>query len=228
MLNLFALSRSEIRSRQKFHCNHGHNGISHPKCYDRDKGIVEKVGILDIETEALDADYGIVFSYCFKVMGEPTIYYDIVSQDDFNKYERNKNGQAVEDTRIIQHLIEDLKKVNRIVGHYSSGFDLPFLRTRAVICGLEFPVYKQYCQSDTWMILKKKFKLSRNSLDNGARNLVGKSNKNHLSLNLKHGIVRGKKWARDYCLEHNRRDVLDTEKLYLKISEYSNKTKSSI
>ena len=228
MINIYELSKGDLKKRQNFHCKHRHNGIDHSECYNRVNGLTERVGILDIESEALDADYGIMFSYCFKVIGNPKIYYDIVSKEDFKKYESNKNGQSVEDTRIIQHLIEDLKNCDRIVGHYSCGFDLPFLRTRAVICGLDFPVYKQYSQSDTWMILKKKFKLSRNSLDNGVRNLTGESNKNHLSLNLKHGIILGKKWARDFCLNHNKKDVLDTERLYLKISPYMNRTRSSI
>ena len=228
MLNIFALSKSELKKRQTTYCKHRHNGIDHPQCFDRMFGLEERVGILDIETEALDADYGIVFSYCFKIIGNSKIYSDIVSQEDFNKYERKTNGQAVEDTRVLEHLIEDLKKADRIVGHYSCGFDIPFLRTRAVICGLDFPVYKQYVQSDTWMILKKKFKLSRNSLDNGVRNITGKSNKNHLSLNLKHGLIRGKKWAQDYCIDHNTRDVVDTERLYLKIYQYMNRAKVSI
>ena len=228
MLNVYALSKSELKKRQNTYCKHRHNGIDHPKCYDRANGLEERIGILDIETEDLNADYGIVFSYCLKIIGKPTIYYDVVSKKDFEDYALKTNAEAIEDTRVIKHLIEDLKKVDRIVGHYSCGFDIPFLRTRAVICGLEFPIYKQYVQSDTWMILKKKFKLSRNSLDNGVKKLTGKSNKNHLSLNMKHAMIQGKKWAQDYCLDHNLRDIRDTERLYLKIAPYMNKTRTSI
>ena len=232
MLRLSRFKKQELAWLDTHYCKHGHKYSSHLNCIETEKPDMcparERVGILDIETEDLNADYGIVFSYCFKIIGEKKIYYDIVSPEDFKKYERKINGQAIEDTRIIKHLLEDLKNADRIVGHYSSGFDLPFMRTRAVICGLEFPYYGDYVQSDTWMILKKKFKLSRNSLDNGVRNLTGKSNKNHLSLNLKHGIILGKKWAQDYCLEHNKRDVLDTERLYLKIRNYAKINKSSI
>jgi DNA polymerase elongation subunit (family B) len=119
-------------------------------------------------------------------------------------------------------------RFDRIIGHYSCRYDLPFIRTRAVICGLDFPEFGLIWQTDTWTILKRKFKLSRNSLENSTLKLLGSTNKNHLSLNLKHGIIQGKKWAQKYCLDHNTKDVLDTERLYNAIYKFQRNTKTSI
>ena len=89
-----------------------------------------------------------------------------------------------------------MSNFGRLVGHFSSLFDLPFIRTRAVICGVEYPTYGVYTQTDTWRILKNKFKLSRNSLENSCRKLLGQTRKDHLSMAIKHGALRGEEWAK--------------------------------
>ena len=65
-LNIFALGKSEKKARAVFRCIHRHNGFDHPNCYDTEKGIIEKIGFLDIETSNLNADFGYVLSYCIK------------------------------------------------------------------------------------------------------------------------------------------------------------------
>lgn len=227
-LNIASTPKDELIRRGKWHCIHGHNGIDHPNCFDQENNIAERIGFLDIETEDLNADYGIIFSYYIKVAGENKFYSDHITKEDLNKYSFKGNGVAKEDTRIIRSLVRDLSNFDRVVGHYSSRFDLSFIRTRAVMCGVDFPQWGSLWQTDTWNILKHKFKLSRNSLANSTEKLTGYTNKNHLSLNLKHAMLRGEDWAIKFTLDHNKKDVIDTERLYNSISQYARKTKSSI
>jgi len=227
----FSISRTpkdELVKRSRFKCIHGHNGIDHPNCFEQQNKSGERVGFLDIECEDLKADYGIIFTYYIKVAGKNKFYSDHLTKDDIKKYTFNKSGVAKEDTRVIESLVRDLSNFDRVIGHYSSRFDLGFIRTRAVICGVEFPEWGTLWQTDTWNILKHKFQLSRNSLANGTEKLTGYTNKNHLSLNLKHAMLRADDWAIKYTLDHNRRDVIDTERLYNEIAPYARLTKSSI
>ena len=227
-LNIANTPKDELIKRGKWRCVHHHSGVEHPNCYDQANNRKERIGFFDIETEDLRADYGIMFSYVIEDFEGKKRYEDIVKEEDFIKYRTNKNGMAKEDTRILRNFVRDISNFDRLIGHYSCRFDSNFARTRAVICGIDFPKWGSIYQTDTWVILKKKFALKSNSLESGNRNINGSSNKNHLSLALKHGLIRGKKWAQDYCLDHNRRDVQDTRRLYVSIRPFMRLTKSSI
>lgn len=219
----------EHDKRLVWRCEHGHNGYEHGRCYDRFHAIEQNIGFLDIETEDLRADYGIIFGYCIKDSKSDKIYEDCITLKDIQKYKSSKRDVIPhEDKRVIQSLIKDMGRFTRLVGHYSSRFDMPYIRTRAVMCGLQFPTFGSLVQTDTWMILKLKFKLSRNSLQNGCQKLVGMSEKDHLSLSIKHGCLRGEEWALKDTMKHCRQDVRDTERLYNLIYGYANETKSSI
>lgn len=213
----------------RYRCIHHHDGYHHPECYRRDFLEKEKIGFLDIETEDLTAEYGIIFCYCIKDMNSDKIYSDHITLEDIKKYKsRSRDIEPVEDTRVVKNLVRDMANFNRIVGHYSGKFDIPFIRTRAVIDNIPFPEFGEYYQTDTWFILRKKFKLRRNSLENACRKLIGVSNKDHLSLAIKHGVLRGEKLAIRDTVEHCRKDVLDTERLYKRIFGYMRTTKCSI
>ena len=235
MLDISTMKRDEIMERAKWKCplegHSKHNGLEHSNCYDKlhTENWGERIGFLDIETTDLNADYGIICCYCIKDASSDKIYEDHLTLDDIKKYSSKKRDiEPKEDTRVISSLVKDLQNFDRLVLHYGCGFDLPFIRTRAVICRVPYPSHGLYVMSDTWVMLKKKFKLSRNSLENGCRKLVGVSNKDHLSMSIKHGALRGEQWAIDDMLVHCRKDVTDTEALYNLVSKYSRKTKSFI
>jgi hypothetical protein len=234
MVDLVNLSKEEIVKRAKWQCpipgHSKHNGLAHPRCYDKFKHVEgEKVGYLDIETEDLKADFGIIFNWCILDAKTNKVYRDVLTPEDIKKHSsRDRDKQPREDSRIIRSLIERLNDYDRVVTHYGCRFDLPFIRTRAVICEIPFPSFGLIYQTDTWMILKNKFKLSRNSLQNGMLKLKGFSRKDHLSLSIKHGCLRGEKWALDLSDKHCENDVLDLRDLHQSIESYANKTKSSI
>jgi hypothetical protein len=229
MFNILNCNKLEIVGRAKYRCSHGHNGITHPKCFDSKDGKgEERVAFLDIEAESLDADFGIVFCWVIQDL-QGRVQYDVLTKADIaNGKTGDPHAQPKEDKRLMVSLIEALKGYDRVVAHYGCGYDLPFVRTRSLINGLEFPAYGELFQSDTWVYLKKKFKLSRNSLENGVNVLLGKSKKTRLSLSQRHGCLRGEPWAMAYTLDHCKKDVSDLVDLYKKIHMFSRKTKSSI
>jgi hypothetical protein len=228
------MSKEERLARDRFRCPEiGHsskNGWEHPRCFDKhSKGLFqEKVLFFDIEAEDLSADYGIMFNWA--AMDEDGNFFeDYINLADINKYKSSDRFvEPKEDTRIVKSLVDLMSKYTRVVGHYSCGYDLPFARTRAVIDKVDFPSYGMLFQSDTWVILKKKFKLSRNSLENGCRKLVGVTNKDKLSLSIKHGCLRGEKWAIDLSRKHCKQDVIDLVALFNLTNKYMKRTRSSI
>lgn len=210
-------------------CSHNHTREEHPSCYNKFHAIDQNIGFIDIETEDLRADYGIIFGYCIKDSKSNKIYEDCITIQDIKKYHSKERDKIpCEDKRVLESLIRDMGKFTRLVGHYSSRFDMPYIRTRAVMCGIQFPIFGSFIQTDTWMILKNKFKLSRNSLQNSCQKLVGMTEKDHLSLSIKHGCLRGEKWALKDTMKHCRQDVRDTERLYNLIYSYAKETRSSI
>jgi len=125
-------------------------------------------------------------------------------------------------------LIRDLKGFTRVIGHYSTFFDLPFLRTRAVYYGLDFPIYKDIYHTDTYFILKSKFSLRSRSLGS-ACNFFGIESKGHkFNFDAWYSAAKGDKKAINHVLIHNIEDVVSTESLWKKIHDYVAETKRSI
>ena len=234
MINLVNLKKSEIIQRAKWKCplpgHSKHNGLEHPRCYEKFSDIkIDKMCILDIETEDLNADFGIIFCWAILDIDSNKIVEDVITLDDIKKYKSAKrNVHPKEDFRIIESLVKTLKNYQWIITHYGSLFDLKFVRTRAVICNIPFPEFGSMYQRDTIKMLWSKFKLRRNNLASASRNLIGKTRKDHLSLAIKHGCLRGEKWALDDTIKHCRKDVLDTRDLYKKIHSFVRKSKTSI
>lgn len=233
-LEVSKMKKEEIIAREKFRCpEKGHsskNGFEHPRCFEKyTKGLYqEKILYFDIEAEDLNADYGVMFNW-YAMDEDGNRFEDYITLADINKYKStDRNVEPKEDTRIVKSLVDLMSKYTRVCGHYSCGYDLPFTRTRAVIDGVDFPSYGMLFQSDTWVILKKKFKLSRNSLENGCRKLVGFTQKDKLSLSIKHGCLRGEKWAIDLSRKHCKQDVEDLVALFGLTSRFMRRTKSSI
>jgi len=212
------------------HCKHGHRYTEHYSCYLADypnmvhpSALVEKVGFLDIETSNLDANFGIILTYCIKVGGKKTILTGQVNGKDIAKYPSDKT-----DTRVVQSLVTDMLKFDRIVTHYGSRFDIPFIRTRALYDGVDFPQFGSIRQDDTWIMARHKLKLNSNRLETIARTILGSSDKTHLEFKYWIAATRGDEKAIAYILQHNKFDVTDLEKIWLKLRGFSRFTCTSI
>jgi uncharacterized protein YprB with RNaseH-like and TPR domain len=216
------MTQKEINDRLTFRCKHRHNGFSHQQCFKREE---EKIGFLDIEASNLNASFGCVYTYCIKELDGPLIK-RAISLDDLHNGNFDKN--------LLKKFIEDCLKFDRLVLHYGTDFkfDLPFLRTRAVFWGLDFPEHKFLYASDTHTILKKKFKFHSNRLEAVCDffNIPAKGHKlnSKIWLDMITGNRKRMRAAIDYILTHNVEDVLSLEALWKKINAYVPLAKTSI
>lgn len=206
-------------------CEHNHNSFTHPACYERFVRMPEKVGVLDIESSNLDADFGIVYCWSIKVVGSDELLTDRITKEDIKK--------GLYDKRIVQSLAEALPQFTKIVGYYSTGFDIPYVRTRALLHGIPFPVYGSIIHVDLYYTVKYKLKLHRNRLEvvtGVLADVLGKlESKTRLD---------GKTWikagigleedALKYIHEHNKIDVNLTEKLYQLLQPHMRQIRRSI
>jgi uncharacterized protein YprB with RNaseH-like and TPR domain len=224
MKDFSKLTRDQIIWLAKNKCSHHHSYLEHTGCYKGNFETTEKLAFLDIECSNLKADWGIVLTWCLKPAGKKAILTGCIKKSDIKRW----GAEGKEDTRILKELVKALKGFDRCITHYGSRFDLGYIRARSVFCGIEFPTFGALYQTDTWMIMRKKFTVSRNTLENGSRFLAGGTNKTRLTLPVMHGALRGEQWALDEMLHHNKFDVIDTENLYNAINPYIKITKSSI
>lgn len=218
-MNLYKLKKDELVKRLDFKCVHRHNGLSHPKCYEQANNAQERIGFLDIEASNLDATFGIVLSYCIKTENGKIYERSITAQE-------LKSGKFDKD--ILIQCVEDMRRFDRLVYHYGDRFDIPFLRTRCVYWGIDFPLFKEIKGTDTYPILKHKFKLHRNRLETACEFFKIPAKGHRLSPEIWIKALSGDKKAIAWILEHNREDVISLEALYKRIIEHSNPTNKSI
>jgi DNA polymerase elongation subunit (family B) len=214
------MTKKEILKLYRWRCNHGHNGISHYNCYCREGKKKEKIGYLDIETSNLKANFGIILCYCIKPQGSNRILHNTITKKDLQTGDMDKN--------LVRKCVRDMRKFDRIVGHYSSRFDLPFVRTRALIHKLDFPKYGEILQTDTWTMAKNCLALHSNRQAVIAETLLGKTVKTRIKQAYWIKALQGDRKAIDYVLDHCIKDVKDLEKDHLKLLAYSRKTSKSI
>jgi uncharacterized protein YprB with RNaseH-like and TPR domain len=178
----------------------------------------EKVAVLDIETSDLSANNGMMLTWAIKYLDGTTKSDSITRKEIFSEKF---------DKRIVKSLLNELKNVDVIIGYYSSGFDLPFLRTRAVFWNLDFPAAGTIKHIDLYYIIKFKFKLTRNSLDM-ATHFFGIEGKTKLDISV-WGLARfGNVEAIQNVLEHNLADCEITLNLYNKIKDLVRITRKTI
>lgn len=219
------MTAEEIRRRKRFKCIHRHSGLSHPQCFNQSRGQEERIGFADIEASNLNATFGICYAYCIKAQGGELIS-RVISLDDLHR--------GIFDKILLKQFCEDAGGFTRLIWHYGVDrkFDLPFLRTRAVKFGLDFPEWKSLWVSDTHPILRNKFKLHSNRLET-ACNFFGIPCKQHkLNSDVWLEMITGNKKRMSaslrYIQTHCEEDVRSLEALWLKIAPYTRLAKTSI
>jgi uncharacterized protein YprB with RNaseH-like and TPR domain len=218
------LKVSEIRALAIWRCRHRHNGLEHYQCWlDEHPELQPRIGFLDIETSNLDANFGIMLTYCIKdSSGQPTLAASI-TPEDIKKFAPDKS-----DTRIAQQCIDDIQKFDTLVTFYGKRFDVPFLRTRAIVDGLDFPVFGSIKHIDVWDWARKKLRLNSNRLEVVCRTLFGETDKTHIEYKYWIGAARGDKDSIAWILDHNERDVNDLQRVFLKLQDFARRNDSSI
>lgn len=221
MLNEFALGKSQYESRKKFRCVHRHNGLSkgHPNCYDQFYGLKEKIGFYDIESSNLTASFGIVLSYCI-LSEDGELIKRVITPEELRSGEFDKE--------LLKDFCIKVRQFDRIVGWYSGKFDAPFLRTRCIYHGLDFPLFKEIKHTDAYLISKYKLKMHSNRLEAVANffNIPAKGHRLTPEVWLK--CLSGNTEALDFVLTHNIEDVETLRNVFNKIKDYTRLTDTSI
>ncbi len=187
---------------------HGHSYLEHYSCYEKEvKESPERIGFLDIETSNLDADFGIILSWAIKEKGGK-IASSVITKEELLKSE---------DKEIVKRLIKEMQNYDRLITWYGCRFDMPFIRSRAVALGLDYPGFGAIKHQDIYFISRNKLKLSSNRLENVARVVLGKTNKTRVDGKYWRAALRGDKKSIGYILKHNLLDVIDLERVYDKI-----------
>ena len=179
----------------------------------------ERVAFFDIETSHLKANIGIMLNWSVKYLsGE--LKHDCITRKEAIDPDR-------QDKRIVQTLIRELENADLVVTYYGTGFDLPFIRTRAEILGLDFPGYAHLKHFDMYYLVRAKLQLHSNRLA-VATETLGIEGKTALPPAIWQKARLGDKDALAYAAEHCDEDVLILERLYERLKKYSRMTRKSI
>ncbi len=216
-------------------CVHRHTIDEHPSCFFNnavlEKQYVKetdqpwytypgyKIAYLDIETTSLHADGGYVLTWCLKEKGVDDIYYDVITKKELSNYSIDK--------RIVQSLVKRLRDYKIVVTYYGTPFDIPFLRTRALRWGLDFPAYGEIYTWDLYYTVKSKLSLSRNSLE-AACQMLGIDGKTHIDRKVWELASLGEPKSLEEVLTHNKYDVIILEKLHDRLTFTRKWMKTSI
>jgi len=220
LINPYKLKKDELLVLMTRRCRHGHRYIEHPACYIKEQGYEKVIGYFDIETSNLNADFGIMYSYAFKVDGEDTYYCSRVTKDEL------RNGTL--DKRLVKDCIKDMMKFDVIITYYGTRFDIPYLRSRALYYNYDiFPMYGYIKHIDVYSMVKNKLKMHNGRLESACR-FLGIEGKTHLDSRYWVRAMTGDEQALEYILEHNKKDVEITEKLYKRLEPYYRRTNISI
>lgn len=223
---------------EKLYCTHHHTLADHPACFAQGK-ILDKVakkfeqftgepwykypgyriGYLDIEVDNLKADYGCMLTWALKEKDGEVFTGKITQFEMFN-------GEL--DKRIVEELVKKMAEFSILVGYFSSGFDIPYIRTRALINDVKFLAYGSPYHFDLYYTIRHQFALSRNSLGRAVELLVKDDNKTHCSAQTWAKAKYGDREALDEILKYNIQDVVVTEKLHNKIAPFRKWTRKSI
>lgn len=183
----------------------------------KQEGLV--VGFLDIETTNLKANAGPMLSWAMKVRGEKEPRQDVITRAELldKSYDR----------RIVQSCIDNIREMDAIVTYFGSRFDVPFLRTRAIGMGLDFPKFGEVFHWDLFYQARSKLLTHRKSLD-AITAFMGIEGKTHLDMEIWFDARFGDQDALDYVVEHNLQDVLILEKAFDKLEPYAKWSRTSI
>jgi uncharacterized protein YprB with RNaseH-like and TPR domain len=219
------LKKSDIEWLADNRCRaHGMPFLEHYNCWIKEQPaspITERIGCLDIESSNLKASFGIVLSYCIKEMDGPIDEYVI-------KPSQLKDGSF--DRELLKKFYHDAGKFHRLVVYWGKDrrHDVPFLRTRAMKQGVDFPLYKEILVVDLYDWVKNKMSLHSSRLATACEELGIEAKGHKLSGDIWLKALSGDAASLNWILEHNREDVRSTEALYKRLEPFVMNRKVSI
>lgn len=218
-INPHNLKKAELLELLTKRCKHGHLYIEHPNCWREERSKPPKIGYFDIETDGLQANFNYVLTYAIKTRDKDEYYTGCISKQDILSYQLDK--------RILKKMIDDLLRYDVIITYYGTRFDIPFIRTRALSFGLEFPVFGLVKHKDVYYMVRNKLKLHKNTLES-ACGILGIRGKNHVKGNFWMRAKHGDEKALAYVMDHNIKDVQITERLHKRLEGFVKETYKSM
>lgn len=211
--------KQDIIWMENHYCKHGFPYIQHTGCYLKERGQEPKVGFLDIESSGLKANFAVCYCYCIKVLGSD----EVISRTITSKELKSKGL----DKPVIEQAIKDIMKFDKIVTYYGTGFDIPFLRTRALMHGLEFPKFGALFHEDIYYTARNKLCLHSKRLAVVEEALLGEAKKTVLEFEYWIRALGGDKKSLDYISHHCKMDVLSLEEVWKKLIGFKKHTNTS-
>jgi len=177
-----------------------------------------RIGYLDIETDGLKADFSTMLSWAIKEKGGETAVGVITKEELFN---------GVYDRNLVQACVDEMRKYSIIITYFGSRFDIPYIRTKCLHYGIEFPGYGEIYHFDLFYLVKSKLNLSKKSLDN-ACDYLGIQGKTPIDKESWRRAKYGDSEALEEVVRHNIPDVVILEQLHEKVEPFQKFTRKSI
>lgn len=215
MKSLKQLKKAELIWLATHRCKHGHTYIEHLNCAKQD-GVYppeepERIGFIDIETSNLSADFGIILSYAIKEL-DGKIFSRVITPEELKS--------KIQDRGVVSECVARMEDFDRLIGFYSSRFDIPYIRSRALAGGISFPNQGEIKHTDLWFSARSKMKLHRNRLQ-VVCDFLSIPSKDHKLDGLRWTkALTGDKKALKHILIHNQEDVVSTELAYKKLRPF--------
>lgn len=131
------------------------------------------------------------------------------------------------DKRITRSLIRALDDVDIVVTYWGTGFDVKYVRSRALFWNLRFPKYQEKLHLDLYYSVRGLLKLGRNSLEQ-ATQFFGIEGKTHVRADMWNRAQVGDPEAMEYVVNHNIEDVKILACLHNRIGGFRNITRRSL
>jgi len=179
----------------------------------------EKIGVFDLETSNLKADVGYMLSWAIYYPNEDRTVSDVITKRDITTLNRDK--------RICKSILKELEDITLLVGFYSTKFDIPYLRTRCLMNGLDFPGYGSMRHIDVFYAARGKVATRRKSLGVIAEAL-GLDEKTHEPLGVWNDARLGDKESLAKLLAYNENDCKVTWQVYQALLKYGRYASKSI
>ena len=178
-----------------------------------------RIGCFDIESASLDANAG---GY---LLSWAMLLPDGESQSALITKAEIFNGKL--DKRLVKQAVAAIKSVDVVCTYFGTGFDIPFLRARALYWGFHFPAYGQISHLDLFYAARSLLKLSNRRMGT-VTSFLGMTEKDHYDVSVWNRARLGEPEALDAVLRHNIEVVKITQDLLITLAPYRKWTRQSI
>jgi len=217
------LLKRDVEWLAEHNCRHGHSYLEHYQCFVAEAPdtapMVENIGIFDIETTGFKANWSHMLAWCMKEHGKDIIHGDVLTR---------KEVRDKDDRRIIKSAVETIKNYDRIVTYYGTRFDIPYVRSRAIYHGMEFPAYRDLYHTDLYFMARSKFCVSSNRLKTICEFFKIPAKDHPMTPELWQKAGAGEEKALKTILTHCKEDVDSTDKVFFMLLKHIMVTKRSI